>query len=217
MARRRNLMNRPGFPPGRRPGSLPGRRPGTFGGTGNVGRPDKRPKTKAIPRPVSPSAVGTRPGRIDRPKTKAIPRPVSPPAGGRPRPRPSQERPPIKIPRLPRPIPPGRPIKTPPTFDPSKMGIFDSMPNLTPASLRKELALQGRLFSEGGEVNMKTPIDQLPNEGLKKLAKSKKGREAVAKMGFKEGGIAKGGKCPHRGNVRGTGAAVRGVKFVGTR
>ena len=152
MARRRNLMNRPGFPPGRRPGSLPGRRPGTFGGTGNVGRPD-RPKTKAIRRPVSPSAGGPRPGRIDRPKTKATPRP------------------PIKIPRLPRPIPPGRPIKTPPTFDPSKMGIFDSMPNLTPASLRKELALQGRLFSEGGEVNMKTPIDQLPNEGLKWVSK----------------------------------------------
>ena len=189
MNRKRNLMNRLG--------SFPGRRPGTFGGTGNVGRPDRPPKFA---------------GRK--------PRPVSPPAGGRPRPRPSQERPPIKVPTLPRPprpIPPGRPIKTPPTFDPSKISIFDSMPNLTPASLRKELALQGRLFSEGGEVNMKTPIDQLPNEGLKKLAKSKKGREAVAKMGFKEGGLAKGGKCPHRGNVRGTGAAVRGVKFVGTR
>ena len=190
MARTRNLMNRPGFPPGRRPGSLPGRRPGTFGGTGNVGRPDRpKTKTKAIPRPVA-NIGGPRPGRINRP---------------------SQERPPIKIPRLPR-LPAPKP-----TFDPSKMGIFDSMPNLTPASLRKELALQGRLFSEGGEVNMKTPIDQLPNEGLKKLAKSKKGREAVAKMGFKEGGIAKGGKCPSRGTIRGTGAAVRGVKFVGTR
>ena len=211
MARTRNLMNRPGFPPGRRPGSLPGRRPGTFGGTGNVGRPDRpKTKTKAIPRPVA-NIGGPRPGR--RPKTKAIPRPVANIGGPRPGRinRPSQERPPIKVPRLPR-LPAPKP-----TFDPSKMGIFDSMPNLTPASLRKELALQGRLFSEGGEVNMKTPIDQLPNEGLKKLAKSKKGREAVAKMGFKEGGIAKGGKCPSRGTIRGTGAAVRGVKFVGTR
>ena len=211
MARRRNLMNRPGSRPIRRPGTL--RPDGSFAGTGNVGRPD-RPPTFAgrRPRPVSPSFVGTRPGR--RPKTKVTPRPVSPSVGGRPRPRPNR---PAVTPR------PGRPAITPrpgvlnPTFDPSKMGIFDSMPNLNPGSLRKELALQGRLFSEGGEVNMKTPIDQLPNEGLKKLARSKKGKEAVAKMGFKEGGIAKGGKCPHRGKVRGTGAAVRGVKFVGTR
>ena len=63
---------------------------------------------------------------------------------------------------------------------------------------------------------LKTPIDKLPNEGLKKLAKSKKAVEAVARMGFKDGGIAKGGKCPSRGTIRGTGAAVRGVGFVGT-
>ena len=197
MARRRNLMNRPGFPPGRRLGSLPGRRPGTFGGTGNVGRPDKRPKTKVIRRPVSPSAGGPRPGRIKRPASNiGGPRPgrVNRPSMGN-----SGQRPAITP----------RPTVKYPTLDFSKMNIGRIDP--------KELALQGRLFSEGGEVNMKTPIDQLPNEGLKKLAKSKKGREAVAKMGFKEGGIAKGGKCPHRGNVRGTGAAVRGVKFVGTR
>ncbi len=72
------------------------------------------------------------------------------------------------------------------------------------------------MFAEGGEV-LKTPIDKLPNKGLKKLAKSPKGRKAVARMGFKEGGIAKGGKCPSRGTIRGTGAAIRGVGFKGIK
>lgn len=73
-------------------------------------------------------------------------------------------------------------------------------------------------FAEGGEA-LKTPVDQLPNEGLKKLAKSPKGRKAVARMGFADGGeaIAKGGKCPHRGKVRGTGIAVSGVGFKGVK
>ena len=71
-------------------------------------------------------------------------------------------------------------------------------------------------FAEGGEV-LKTPVDKLPNEGLKKLAKSPKGRKAVARMGFKNGGIAKGGKCPSRGTIRGTGAAIRGVGFKGVK
>jgi len=35
--------------------------------------------------------------------------------------------------------------------------------------------------------------------------------------GYRNGGIVKGGKCKHRGTVRGTGKAVRGGKFVGTR
>ena len=74
----------------------------------------------------------------------------------------------------------------------------------------------GQMFAEGGEV-LKTPVDKLPNEGLKKLAKSPKGRKAVARMGFKDGGIAKGGKCPSRGTIRGTGAAVRGVGFKGIK
>ena len=72
------------------------------------------------------------------------------------------------------------------------------------------------MFAEGGEV-LKTPIDNLPNKGLKKLAKSPKGRKAVARMGFKDGGIAKGGKCPSRGTIRGTGAAIRGVGFKGIK
>ena len=74
----------------------------------------------------------------------------------------------------------------------------------------------GQMFAEGGEV-LKTPVDELPNEGLKKLAKSPKGRKAVARMGFKDGGIAKGGKCPSRGTIRGTGAAIRGVGFKGVK
>ena len=74
----------------------------------------------------------------------------------------------------------------------------------------------GQMFAEGGEV-LKTPVDELPNEGLKKLAKSPKGRKAVARMGFKDGGIAKGGKCPSRGAIRGTGAAIRGVGFKGVK
>lgn len=75
---------------------------------------------------------------------------------------------------------------------------------------------QSRKMAEGGEV-LKTPIDKLPNKGLKKLAKSPKGRKAVARMGFKDGGIAKGGKCPSRGTIRGTGAAIRGVGFKGIK
>ena len=71
-------------------------------------------------------------------------------------------------------------------------------------------------FAEGGEV-LKTPIDKLPNKGLKKLAKSPKGRKAVARMGFRNGGMAKGGKCPSRGTIRGTGAAIRGVGFKGIK
>ena len=70
--------------------------------------------------------------------------------------------------------------------------------------------------NEGGEV-LKTPIDKLPNKGLKKLAKSPKGRKAVARMGFRNGGMAKGGKCPSRGTIRGTGAAIRGVGFKGIK
>ena len=75
---------------------------------------------------------------------------------------------------------------------------------------------QSRKMAEGGEV-LKTPIDKLPNKGLKKLAKSPKGRKAVARMGFRNGGMAKGGKCPSRGTIRGTGAAIRGVGFKGIK
>lgn len=35
--------------------------------------------------------------------------------------------------------------------------------------------------------------------------------------GYEDGGVIKGGSCPHRGEVRGTGAAVAGGKFTGTR
>jgi hypothetical protein len=35
--------------------------------------------------------------------------------------------------------------------------------------------------------------------------------------GYEEGGLAKGKKCPHRGTVRGTGAAIGGAKFTGVK
>jgi len=36
--------------------------------------------------------------------------------------------------------------------------------------------------------------------------------------GYRDGGMAvKGKKCPHRGKVRGTGIAMGGAKFTGTR
>ncbi len=67
---------------------------------------------------------------------------------------------------------------------------------------------------------MKTPIEKLPNKGLKALARSgEKGKKAVAEMGFEKGGIVKGTKCPFRdgGVVRGTGQAVQGGKFTGLK
>ena len=39
------------------------------------------------------------------------------------------------------------------------------------------------MFAEGGEV-LKTPVDKLPNEGLKKLAKSPKGRKGCSSYGL---------------------------------
>ena len=75
-----------------------------------------------------------------------------------------------------------------------------------------------RKYGSGGEVK------RYPNEGLKALAKE--APEVVARMGYKkggevkgyrDGGLAKGQSCPHRGKVRGTGAAIRGAKFTGTK
>ena len=66
----------------------------------------------------------------------------------------------------------------------------------------------------------KTPVEKLPNPGLKALARSgEKGKKAVAAMGFEKGGIVKGTKCPFRdgGVVRGTGIAVQGGKFTGLK
>lgn len=85
------------------------------------------------------------------------------------------------------------------------------------ASLNKGKIGGVKKMSNGGDVKLKTPVKDLPNPGLKALAGTEKGKKAVAKMGFRNGGIAKGGKCPHRGKVRGTGAAIGGAKFVGTR
>lgn len=73
-----------------------------------------------------------------------------------------------------------------------------------------------QMFNEGGMVELDTPIDELPNPGLKELAKTEKGRKAVKRMGFDHGGLVKGQSCPHREDgVRGTGAALKGGKFSG--
>ncbi len=66
---------------------------------------------------------------------------------------------------------------------------------------------------------LKTPIKDLPNKGLQKLAKE--APEVVERMGFKDGGMA--ASCPHRGGIQGAGnvdvvdGKPRGTKFVGTR
>lgn len=98
-------------------------------------------------------------------------------------------------------------------------------PNMSPRSrqaLNRGAQLMGamrgarQMFNEGGMVELDTPIDELPNPGLKELAKTEKGRKAVKRMGFDHGGLVKGQSCPHREDgVRGTGAALKGGKFSG--
>lgn len=98
-------------------------------------------------------------------------------------------------------------------------------PNMNPRSrqaLNRGAQLMGamrgarQMFNEGGMVELDTPIDELPNPGLKELAKTEKGRKAVKRMGFDHGGLVKGQSCPHREDgVRGTGAALKGGKFSG--
>lgn len=101
-------------------------------------------------------------------------------------------------------------------------------PNMNPRSrqaLNRGAQLMGamrgarQMFSEGGMAELDTPIDELPNPGLRELAKTEKGRKAVKNMGFEKGGIVKGTKCPFRdgGVVRGTGIAVQGGKFTGLK
>ncbi len=86
------------------------------------------------------------------------------------------------------------------------------------ASLNKDKISGVKKMSDGGDVKMKTPVKDLPNPGLKALAGTEKGKKAIARMGFKDGGkVAKGGKCPSRGTIRGTGAAISGVGFKGIK
>ncbi len=85
------------------------------------------------------------------------------------------------------------------------------------ASLNKGKIGGVKKMSDGGDVKLKTSVKDLPNPGLKALAGTEKGKKAVAKMGFRNGGIAKGGKCPSRGTIRGTGAAITGVGFKGVK
>ena len=221
------IRRRPGVTPrpgGRRPGSgsrRPTRRPMPTGGPGFMGAAaDALAKSGRIRRP-SPgiggmlsnalsSAGGRRPIRrpirrpgANRPGGAGMPLQkmlgmmnrvdggMSPGPMGRPRPMGGDRR-------------PNRPTQ------PVASGMMSAMGGGNP------FAGGGQMFAEGGEV-LKTPVDKLPNKGLKKLAKSPKGRKAVARMGFKNGGEAKGGKCPSRGTIRGTGRAVRGVGFKGVK
>ena len=210
---RRPRRPRPGMtaPPGSRvpgapksPGITPRPGPGA-----NLGRP--RPGVRVTPRPGPGMNIGRpRPGRVRRPggagmdysamlsQLNRVPGGMSPGPMGRPTGmRPDR----IFQKRGGTAATGGRPPRTG-----MQRGTTGSNP----------FAGGGQMFAEGGEV-LKTPVDKLPNEGLKKLAKSPKGRKAVARMGFKDGGIAKGGKCPSRGTIRGTGAAIRGVGFKGVK
>ena len=208
---RRPRRPRPGMtaPPGSRvPGAPIGIAPRP---NPNMSMKDMSSAVRITPRPGPGTNIGRpRPGRVRRPggagmdysamlsQLNRVPGGMSPDPMGRPRPRPGDM---SSYMRGGTAATGGRPPRTG-----MQRGTTGSNP----------FAGGGQMFAEGGEV-LKTPIDKLPNKGLKKLAKSPKGRKAVARMGFKDGGIAKGGKCPSRGTIRGTGAAVRGVGFKGIK
>lgn len=55
-------------------------------------------------------------------------------------------------------------------------------------------------------------------EGFMHGGMVKKYRYGGEVKGYRDGGMAvKGKKCPHRGTVKGTGAAIGGAKFTGVR
>lgn len=59
-------------------------------------------------------------------------------------------------------------------------------------------------------------IDMMESDRTRGV-KPMKMRDGGYVKGYKDGGLVKGGKCKHRGTIRGTGKAVRGGKFVGTK
>ena len=187
---RNNMANRTQRP---RPGmNKGGPRPGVRPGPGmNMARPRPRPgMSTARPRPARPGGAGMGYEQFLS-QLNRVPGGMSP-------------------------GPMGRPTGMRPNRIFQKRGGTAATGGMPPQTGGNPFAGGGQMFAEGGEV-LKTPVDELPNEGLKKLAKSPKGRKAVARMGFKDGGIAKGGKCPSRGTIRGTGAAIRGVGFKGVK
>ena len=54
-------------------------------------------------------------------------------------------------------------------------------------------------------------------KGFMKGGHVKKYRYGGEVKGYRDGGMVKGQSCPHRGKVRGTGAAMGGAKFTGTK
>ncbi|QDP47011.1 MAG: hypothetical protein Tp1109DCM542121_23 [Prokaryotic dsDNA virus sp.] len=77
----------------------------------------------------------------------------------------------------------------------------------------KDFAILNR--DETGSDTM-TPIEEpVKKAGGGMIQKYRYGGEVEGYMGGGE--VVKGKKCPHRGTVRGTGAAIRGVKFIGVR
>ena len=234
------IRRRPGITPrpgGRRPGGRPGsgsrrptRPPRLTGGSGFMGATDAAAKSGRFRRP-SPLATKGYSGMLSKALGSAAlgsRRPIRRPGANRPGGAGMDFAKMLsQLNRVPGGMSPG-PMGRPTGMRPGTMSRPTGMrPGRTDtgndpfANARKDMLLGGQqnlrgMFAEGGEV-LKTPIDKLPNKGLKKLAKSPKGRKAVARMGFKNGGEAKGGKCPSRGTIRGTGRAVRGVGFKGVK
>ena len=72
---------------------------------------------------------------------------------------------------------------------------------------------------------MKSEENDLRSKGAGAVPIKKAGGGMVRKYryggevkGYRDGGMAaKGKKCPHRGTVRGTGAAIGGAKFTGVK
>lgn len=66
---------------------------------------------------------------------------------------------------------------------------------------------------------MKSEENDLRSKGAGAVPLKKAGGGMVRKYGHggEVKGLAKGGKCEHRGTVRGTGAAIRGAKFTGVK
>ena len=228
------IRRRPGITPrpgGRRPGSgsrRPTRPPRLTGGSGFMGATDAVAKSGRFRRP-SPLATKGYSGMLSKALGSAAlgsRRPIRRPGANRPGGAGMDFAKMLsQLNRVPGGLSPG-PMGRPKGMRPGRTDIADRRPNRPnqPIIGSGMMAMGGgnpfsgggQMFSEGGEV-LKTPVDKLPNEGLKKLAKSPKGRKAVARMGFKNGGEAKGGKCPSRGTIRGTGRAVRGVGFKGVK
>ncbi len=78
-----------------------------------------------------------------------------------------------------------------------------------------EAANRNRQREQAARINREMKDDGA--EGFMKGGHVKKYRHGDMVKGYEGGGLAKGKKCPHRGTVRGTGAAIGGAKFTGVK